>query len=91
MRRVRIVLLTLVVAICSIVWSAVPAVAHPEQQDVSYYLSLGDSLSVGWQPEAVDPTPENPLGEGPTKVGYPNKLFEALKQKNTSLELIQLG
>ncbi|TDC93583.1 SGNH/GDSL hydrolase family protein [Actinomadura sp. 7K507] len=45
-----------------------------------YYLSVGDSLSVGAQP-----------GQGPTDEGYPDRLYAALKAENPDLELVKLG
>ncbi|WP_300604327.1 SGNH/GDSL hydrolase family protein [Trebonia sp.] len=66
---------------------AVPASAsqltasHPSPK---YYLSLGDSLSVGVQPNAkgVDIT---------TDQGYANQLYKVLKRADSALRLVKLG
>ncbi|MGI8336081.1 SGNH/GDSL hydrolase family protein [Actinomadura scrupuli] len=45
-----------------------------------YYVSLGDSLSQGYQP-----------GLGDTNEGYPDQLFATLKAGDPALELVKLG
>ncbi|MEU8804460.1 GDSL-type esterase/lipase family protein [Spirillospora sp. NPDC048819] len=45
-----------------------------------YYLALGDSLSVGFQP-----------GQGPTDEGYTDKLYAALKAEHPDLQLVKMG
>jgi lysophospholipase L1-like esterase len=45
-----------------------------------YYVSLGDSLSQGYQP-----------GQGNTDQGYPDDLYATLKTKDPSLQLVKLG
>lgn len=45
-----------------------------------YYVALGDSLSVGYQP-----------GLGDTNQGYTDDLYKALKAKDPSLKLVKLG
>jgi lysophospholipase L1-like esterase len=50
----------------------------------TYYLSLGDSLSQGVQPD--------PAGAStPTRQGYPNQLFKALHPSDPGLRLVKLG
>jgi len=52
--------------------------------DPAYYLSLGDSLSQGIQP---DPSGVN----GPTTQGYPDQLEALLRTKLPRLQLVKLG
>jgi lysophospholipase L1-like esterase len=47
---------------------------------VTYYLSLGDSLSKGYMP-----------GHGDTNQGYPDVVYASLKAKHPGLELVKLG
>ncbi|MFI1951969.1 SGNH/GDSL hydrolase family protein [Streptomyces xinghaiensis] len=49
--------------------------------DTPYYVSLGDSLASGYQPDAGKDT----------DVAYTDKLFETLKKSNPGLEHIRLG
>ena len=50
----------------------------------SYYLSLGDSLAQGVQPNSSGTAVE-------TNEGYPNQLFTALHLGNPTLKLVKLG
>jgi lysophospholipase L1-like esterase len=50
----------------------------------SYYLSLGDSLAQGVQPNSQGTSVE-------TNQGYPNQLFAALHTANPTLKLVKLG
>ena len=50
----------------------------------SYYLSLGDSLAQGVQPNSSGTDVE-------TNQGYPNQLFAALRTANPTLKLVKLG
>ena len=50
----------------------------------SFYLSLGDSLAQGVQPNAQGHSVE-------TKQGYPDQLFTALRLGNPTLKLVKLG
>ncbi|MBB5911171.1 lysophospholipase L1-like esterase [Nocardia transvalensis] len=52
--------------------------AHADEPE--YYLAVGDSLSVGSQP-----------GRGPTDEGYPDRLYEALRERHPDLRLVKLG
>ena len=56
--------------------TAPPAAAGSEH----YYVALGDSLSVGYQP-----------GLGNTNQGYTDDLYTVLKAKDPSLRLVKLG
>jgi len=51
MRRIRLFLLACTVALSSIVWSAGPVAAAADNE--VYYLALGDSLAVGYQPDGT--------------------------------------
>jgi lysophospholipase L1-like esterase len=50
----------------------------------SYYLALGDSLSIGVQPIATSP-------DGATEEGYADQLAAALRVENPALRLVKLG
>ncbi|GAA3212749.1 SGNH/GDSL hydrolase family protein [Actinocorallia longicatena] len=45
-----------------------------------YYLSMGDSLSTGYQP-----------GMGDTDTGYPDQLYATLKERTPGLQLVKIG
>ena len=75
MRAVRL-LLAAVLAV-----GALAAAAPASSADtVHYYVALGDSLSVGYQP-----------GLGDTDQGYSDDVYAALKLKDPSLQLVKLG
>ena len=59
---------------------------HPRhsQPPASYYLSLGDSLAQGVQPNSSGASVE-------TQLGYPNQLFAALHSRQPGLRLVKLG
>ncbi len=59
--------------------------SHPAPRPpASYYLSLGDSLSQGVQP--------NPAGDSvPTPQGYADQLYAALRRQKPGLRLVKLG
>jgi lysophospholipase L1-like esterase len=66
---------------------AAPALASPHVahwRTASYYLSLGDSLAQGVQPNSQGVSEE-------TDQGYPNQLFTALRLTNPTLRLVKLG
>jgi lysophospholipase L1-like esterase len=65
---------------------AAPALAAQRTQTTThtYYLSLGDSLAQGVQPNSSGESVE-------TNEGYPNQLYTALKQTNPDLKLVKLG
>jgi hypothetical protein len=78
---------TAVAALAMTAASAVPAAAadRPDtSHPVAYYLSLGDSLSVGDQPNAKGVTL-------PTSEGYANQLYNALRRTDPGLRLYELG
>jgi lysophospholipase L1-like esterase len=50
----------------------------------TYYVSLGDSLAQGVQPNAAGTSL-------PTRQGYPNQLFAALRRTSPGLRLVKLG
>jgi lysophospholipase L1-like esterase len=62
--------------------------AHPRRPGPrtrpSYYLALGDSLSVGVQPDAAGKSV-------PTQQGYANQLYAALRASHPGLRLVKLG
>jgi lysophospholipase L1-like esterase len=63
----------------------VPALASADQtDDTAYYLALGDSLSVGIQPDAQGVNT-------PTTDGYVNKVYANLQASNPALTLVDLG
>jgi hypothetical protein len=61
-------------------------VAHHSGPDgrASYYLALGDSLSVGVQPSAAGT-------DVPTGQGYPDQLAALLRPAHPGLRLVKLG
>jgi lysophospholipase L1-like esterase len=61
--------------------AAVPAAANAAPH---YYLSLGDSLAQGVQPNAAGTSVE-------TNQGYPDQLYATLKAKYPGLRLVKLG
>ncbi|WP_127784493.1 SGNH/GDSL hydrolase family protein [Rhodococcus sp. X156] len=73
----------LAVALAAAATSQAAATAAP--QPTTYLLSLGDSLSVGYQP-AHDGQPA-----GDTEEGYADKLYAQLKVTEPTLELVKLG
>jgi len=62
--------------------SGSPSVRH--RPPVSYYLSLGDSLAQGVQPDAAGTSVE-------TRRGYADQLYAALRVQHPGLRLIKLG
>jgi lysophospholipase L1-like esterase len=73
--------------------SAAPALAAPAAQGgdhggwdhgPQYYLALGDSLSVGIQPDATGT-------DVPTDQGYPDQLASMLQRRGHDLRLVKLG
>jgi lysophospholipase L1-like esterase len=87
-RIVRIVILAAAVAAMGMASAglAVAASADPPGSPAaaSYYLSLGDSLAQGVQPNAAGTDVE-------TNQGYPNQLYAALRPFNPGLQLVKLG
>jgi lysophospholipase L1-like esterase len=58
--------------------------ASSNSTTATYYLSLGDSLAQGVQPNSSGVSVE-------TNQGYPNQLFAALRTANPTLKLVKLG
>src|SRR6202453_115030 len=56
----------------------------PPKPPPSYYLALGDSLSLGMQPNANGVLVE-------TRQGYPNQLYATLRRTRPGLRLVHLG
>ena len=88
MRRIAttIAVATVVVATGAMA-GGVPALAATHgatTTTTSYYLSLGDSLAQGVQPNAQGKSVE-------TTQGYPDQLFTALRLGNPTLKLVKLG
>jgi lysophospholipase L1-like esterase len=75
-------------ASAAIVLSVGSPPAHPRRPSPrtipSYYLALGDSLSVGVQPDAAGKSV-------PTQQGYANQLYAALRASHPGLRLVKLG
>ncbi len=85
MRRVAIlVALAATVAMATIACAANSSAARRASVRASYYLSLGDSLSVGVQPDAAGKSL-------PTDQGYANQLYAALRVGDPGLRLVKLG
>jgi lysophospholipase L1-like esterase len=88
MHRVRIgaALATTAVALAVAAAGALPAAAAParDRPGAEYYLSLGDSLSVGDQPNAQGVTL-------PTDQGYADQLYAMLRAHDRDLRLAKLG
>ena len=62
-----------------------PAGASPAPAAVEYYLDLGGSASVGFQPTAADPDGQ------PTDTGYANDLLRMERARWHGLQLVQFG
>jgi lysophospholipase L1-like esterase len=85
-RAAALVVLALTVATLTLACSASSSAARHAsvRVRVSYYLSLGDSLSVGVQPDAAGKSL-------PTGQGYANQLYAALHAGDPGLRLVKLG
>jgi lysophospholipase L1-like esterase len=88
MRRITATLAVATAIVTTGVTGAVPALAShvgkAGSTATTYYLSLGDSLAQGVQPNSTGASVE-------TNAGYPNQLATALHQTNPSLRLVKLG
>jgi lysophospholipase L1-like esterase len=69
---------------CSVPGTALAKHTTKKKKPTSYYLSLGDSLAVGAQPNAQGTTVA-------TNQGYPNFLYAIEKRRIKGLKLAQLG
>lgn len=65
--------------------------AFAHASDRPYYLALGDSLSVGAQPNMNIPPPPDDTILVPTDEGYANDILSALQTHNPNLQLKELG
>ncbi|MGH3397039.1 MAG: SGNH/GDSL hydrolase family protein [Streptosporangiaceae bacterium] len=86
MHRIASIIAAATVVTAAAVTGAGPALAAPRAPAPApaYYLSLGDSLAVGVQPNAKGASVE-------TKQGYADQLYTALKMGNPLLKLEKLG
>jgi lysophospholipase L1-like esterase len=89
MQRIAAGLAVATVMLAAGVAGSAPALAasnggRPEINVSSYYLSLGDSLAQGVQPDAQGVSVE-------TNEGYPDQLYTGLSQTNPYLRLVKLG
>jgi lysophospholipase L1-like esterase len=86
MRRITAVFAVACVVTTAALAGALPALAshRPTAAPRAYYLSLGDSLSQGVQPNSSGADVE-------TTSGYPDQLFTALHMGNPRLHLVKLG
>ena len=75
--------LTVLTVLIGLIAVAVPARADDHGRKL-WYLALGDSLSVGVQPDAANVN-------HPTAFGYSDQLYQALKATTPNLELKKLG
>ena len=69
-------------AVAAMIAAAGALIPTPAKSDPAptYYLALGDSLSVGYQP-----------GQGDTNQGYTDQLYTQLLTKDPNLQLVKLG
>ncbi|HWF51297.1 MAG TPA: SGNH/GDSL hydrolase family protein [Solirubrobacteraceae bacterium] len=84
MRRKLTICVALSALGCSVPGTALAKRTSKKKTPTSYYLSLGDSLSIGAQPDAQGTTL-------PTNQGYPNFLYSIEKRRIKGLKLEQLG
>jgi lysophospholipase L1-like esterase len=87
MRRIAATIAVATIAATAAMAGGAPAfAAHRATASTTstYYLSLGDSLAQGVQPNSSGVSVE-------TNQGYPNQLFAALRTANPSLKLVKLG
>lgn len=84
MHRIASIVAAATVVTAAAVTGAGPAFAAPRATAPTYYVSLGDSLAQGVQPNAKGVSVE-------TNQGYANQLYTALKMGNPTLKLEKLG
>jgi hypothetical protein len=63
----------------------------PAKPPAPYYLSLGDSLSVGYQPNSTSACPNSTSIKGCTTQGYTNDLYKNYKKRIKGLKAKELG
>jgi lysophospholipase L1-like esterase len=83
-RVVTLVVLVAAVATTTLACTATSPAARHASVSTSYYLSLGDSLSVGVQPDAAGKSL-------PTGQGYASQFYAALRVGDPGLRLVKLG
>ena len=85
MRRIAVTIAVVTAVTTAAMAGAAPALAaHKTTSAHTYYLSLGDSLAQGVQPDKSGNSVE-------TNEGYANQLFTALHSSNPTLKLVKLG
>src|SRR5215469_12913800 len=86
MRRIATIAVAIVVTTAAMSGAAPALAAHRTTATTAhtYYLSLGDSLAQGVQPNKAGVSVE-------TNEGYANQLFTALHSSNPTLKLVKLG
>jgi lysophospholipase L1-like esterase len=86
MRRIAIAIAAVTAVATAVTAGAAPALAAHKATTTphTYYLSLGDSLAQGVQPNKTGASVE-------TNEGYPNQLYAALHSSNPTLKLVKLG
>ena len=86
MRRIAATIAVATVVTTAAMAGGAPAFAanRASTTTASYYLSLGDSLAQGVQPNSSGQSVE-------TNQGYPNQLYTALHLGNPTLKLVKLG
>src|SRR5215472_6883861 len=85
MRRIAVTIAVVTAVTTAAMAGAAPALAaHKTTTAHTYYLSLGDSLAQGVQPDKSGNSVE-------TNEGYANQLYTALHSSNPSLKLVKLG
>jgi lysophospholipase L1-like esterase len=83
------VLALVALALASCLMLAAPAAAKKKPR-TTYYLSLGDSLSVGIQPGPADNPGQQALSV-PTNTGYSDQLYAKAKRLYPGLKLVKAG
>ena len=85
MRRIATTVAVVTAVAAAAMAGAAPALAaHKTTSAHTYYLSLGDSLAQGVQPDKSGNSVE-------TNQGYANQLYTALHSSNPTLKLVKLG
>src|SRR5215831_9927421 len=86
-RKHRVVVLAAIATAAAVALTSGCAVSAPARRAsvrVSYYLSLGDSLSQGVQPDSAG-------ASVPTRQGYADLLYAELRRGDPGLRLVKLG
>ena len=88
MRRIATIAVFASAVALAVGTTAAPALAasagHDWGRGPGYYVALGDSLSVGIQPDATG-------ADVPTDQGYPDQLASMLQRRGEDLRLVKLG